>query len=97
MTERISTDKMDDLPLIGRCFIFWHEERKKGLWKYTGMIRANPEPGIYLIQYFEAMMGFPNDMKLLHIDELMSENYQLFFDNIEMDEWIKTHQGWKKN
>jgi hypothetical protein len=61
-------NRPDDL-LAGRCFMQLAED---GLIELTGVIWGRVEPGIYLIQYFDAMMGEPNNLEIVPIQKLMT-------------------------
>lgn len=64
-------------PLIGK---FFHSLNSEGNVEWQGCVVGSPEPGWYLLQLCEWMMGEPNVMRLVRIEEM---NSWLFYPNSE--------------
>ena len=57
------------MSLIGRYFHTLHPDTGKIHWQ--GFVVGKPEPGIYLVQLFEWMIGEPNLMRLVRIEDML--------------------------
>ena len=67
-------------PLVGQYFHSLARDTGKVEWQ--GMIIGNPEPGWYLLQLFEWMMGEPNVRRLAQIDDM--EHWLFYSDAAAM-------------
>jgi hypothetical protein len=64
--------------LIGHYF---HSiDKETGHLEWQGQVIANPEPGWYLLQLFEWLMGEPNVQRLVRIEDMAD---WLFYENGE--------------
>jgi hypothetical protein len=63
---------------VGQCF---HSvENKEICWQ--GMVIGNPEPGWYLVQLYEWLMGSPNVQRLVRIEDM--QDWMFYDDNDQM-------------
>lgn len=84
--------------LVGKCFVIFGED---GQWNYQGEVIGRPEPGIYLVQFFDVIMGRESTMSLFPITEMIARGRKngafIFFENDEhMREWQATWGQRKK-
>ena len=49
---------------------FFHSLGEDGKVKWQGFVLGSPEPGWYLVQLFEWLMGEPNVCKLVQFEEM---------------------------
>ena len=69
--------KVTKTNLVGQ---FFHSINERGNIEWQGWIIGNPEPGWYLCQLYEWMVGLPNIQRLVKIDEMSK---WLFYDSSE--------------
>jgi hypothetical protein len=80
------------LDLCGCCFIVWGEGKEV---QYEGWIRSRPEPGLYLVQYFEAFMGSPSTMAIMPVEKMIERPWAepgsmlLFTDDEHLRFWME--------
>jgi hypothetical protein len=86
--------KTDDLSLIGRCFVIWGDDMK--VPDFQGIVRGRPEPGYYLVQYFEALMGTPSTFAIFSIAEMkhgrLAGCFEFFEDDQHLREWSENRR-----
>ena len=86
------SSKPSEMPLIGRCFIIWGED---GFVQYQGIVRGEPVPGIFLVQFFEWIMGQLGNLTLIPISQMMDREYRepggfVFFEDDEhLRNWMQ--------
>jgi len=74
--------------LIGRAFqTFRITKRGNRVVQCQGIIRAKIEEGVYLVQYFEWVMGEPGTMELVRIEDMLK--WQFYEDTEHMNFWHK--------
>ena len=56
-----------NVPLVGQYF---HSIGPDGMLLWQGIVIGNPQPGWYLLQLFEWLMGEPNVRRLVRIEEM---------------------------
>lgn len=82
---------MKDDPLVGKCFVIFG---KDGQWNYQGRVVDGLGDGRYMIQFFDALMGYPSTYAVAHIDMMTlrlgrPEGAWEFFENDEhLRNWI---------
>jgi hypothetical protein len=81
--------------LVGCSFVIRGEGR---LINYQGEIRGNPAPGLYLVQFFEAMMGQPNTLTIMPIEAMIDKppyrppgSVMLFEDDKHLRFWMENY------
>jgi hypothetical protein len=50
---------------------FFHSYNKDGLVEWQGKVIGNPEPGIYLVQLYEWLVGAESCRKLVNIQDMI--------------------------
>jgi hypothetical protein len=55
--------------LVGKFFHSLNSDKKV---EWQGFVLSNPEPGWYLVQLFEWLMGNPNVIRLVRIEQMES-------------------------
>lgn len=78
-------------PLVGRCFVYFDDEGKVAR---QGVVRAAPEPGLYLIQYFDWIAGAPSTLRLVTAAELTSAIGGLRVNAVELFDNDEHLRGW---
>ena len=79
--QRTDGVEMSQLPanaLVGCFFHSVDKETGRAIWQ--GQIIGNPEPGWYIVQLFEWLMGEPSYRKLVNFEEMTG---WLFYDDAE--------------
>jgi hypothetical protein len=74
--------------LIGRAFHTFRETKsgQRGV-VYQGIVRARIEDGLYLVQYFEWLVGEPSTLELVRIEDML--NWQFYEDTEHMNFWYE--------
>ncbi len=67
-SERIAGRRLAPAILVGQYFHSLGKDDGKVEWQ--GVIIGNPEPGWYLVQLFEWLMGEPNVRRLVRIEDM---------------------------
>ena len=67
--------------LIGK---FFHSFTDEGIVHWQGYVLERPEPGMYLVQLFEWIMGEPSSQKLVPADDM--KGWSFYDTNEEMNE-----------
>lgn len=99
MVERKKTSKDEpELGLVGRCFHVFREDMKV---QYQGVVRGSLGEGLYLIQYYEWLMGEPGTMEIRHVSEMKPGRkpgcWQFYEDNEHMNFWYESRHGGNKS
>jgi hypothetical protein len=73
--------------LVDRCFVFFDRDGHVGR---QGVVRAKVTETVYLIQYFDWIMGEPSTLELVSLDRMVGDGKNLrsagsyeFFENDE--------------
>jgi hypothetical protein len=81
-------------PLVGKCFVIF----RGGNWRNQGVVRARVTEQVYLIQYYEALMGEPSTMRLATIEEMTKPGdrtgdaiWEFFEDDAHLRSWCSDH------
>lgn len=83
-------------PLVGRCFhIFGADKRVER----QGCVVAPVGEGLFLVQYFEWMMGEANTLEIVQVADMVSRSpssrgpgyWQFYEDHEHMNHWYENH------
>jgi hypothetical protein len=85
-----STTQLEPLGLVGRCF---HIMDEGGYVEKQGVIRGDLGGGLYLIQYFEWLMGNPTNMEIVDLETI--RKWRLYYDHEYMNFWYE-HRAKKR-
>jgi hypothetical protein len=92
VNKRVDKNAPEPLSMIGRCFIIWGEDQE---WNFQGIIRGEPMPGVYLCQFFDALIGAPSDLTIIPLDQMTIRpwaepgSFKLFEDDEQLRFWIE--------
>jgi|SRR5271165_3191312 len=94
VSEKKPATTRDELPLdlVGCCFAIWGEG---GQIDYQSYIRSRPEPGLYLVQFFDWFIGEPSTMTIMPIEKMLRAPFKepgsmiLFEDNKRLQFWME--------
>ena len=78
MSKNNLKQRNECIPLLGQFFHSIGKDHGKVEWQ--GVIIGNPEPGWYLLQLFEWMLGEQNVRRLVRIEDM---EHWLFYENAE--------------
>lgn len=77
--------KFDPKSLVGT---FFHANAARG---WQGVVVAEPQPGLYLVQLFEWLMGEPNIQKLIPANTMLVEDWKFYDSAEEMNAYYEAH------
>ena len=82
--------------LVGRCFVHF-DEHKAGLVQHQGIVRAKITETVYLVQYFDWIVGEPSTLQLLPLDQMTGDanrhrgagDFEFFEDDEHLRFWME--------
>jgi len=91
MTKKAATEN-PDLALVPDLVGLWfHSKDEQGQIQWQGHIVGRPEFGLYLVQLFEWIMGYPTFIRMVSMDDM--KDWQFYRTDEEMRGWYQDHHG----
>jgi len=85
--EMQKTKEPQPLSLVGRAFHTFEDRDGDRTIKYQGIVRGKITESVYLVQYFEWIMGEPSTLELVTLDGMMG--WQFYEDTEHMGFWYE--------
>ncbi len=87
--KQVQREEQDGALVPDLVGLWFHSRDDQGEIQWQGHIIGRPEPGLYLVQLFEWLMGSPSVVRLVRADAMTG--WQFYRTGEAMREWHDEH------